>query len=150
MKNSFLLIGCWLGLYPLCLGRGCESHSLITWETFKDVRYKKKYSLEVGADYLYPTFGKTIQQLNGKQVQIKGYVIPMDTEGHYYVLSKLPMAQCFFCGLAGPETILMLNLKGKHRRFKTDEKRTFCGRLRLNADNLYELNYNLDEATLFD
>lgn len=131
-------------------GHGSEPYSLITWEALKDVKYKKKFSLEVGDYYLYPTFGKNILQLNGKRVRIEGYVIPVDTEGRYYVLSKWPMAQCFFCGLAGPETILMLNFRGKHRRFKTDEKISFCGRLRLNAANLYELNYNLDEAILAD
>lgn len=147
-----ILLWAMLGLSPVLngIGQRCETHSVITWEALKDVKYKKKFSLEVGDYYLYPTFGKNVMQLNGKQVSIHGYVIPVDTEGQYYVLSKWPMAQCFFCGLAGPETIIMLNFKGKHRRFKTDEKITFCGRLRLNANNLYELNFNLDEATLAD
>ncbi|MEZ4903166.1 MAG: DUF3299 domain-containing protein [Spirosomataceae bacterium] len=150
MKSWVLLIGIWCSFSNLLIGQTSGPTSLITWDTFRDISYQKKFNTEVGVDFLYPTFGKSVKKLNGNLIKIKGYMIPIDMEKQYYVLSKFPMSQCFFCGLAGPETILMLNLKRKYPRFKTDEKRTFCGRLRLNAANVYELNYILEEAILIE
>lgn len=143
MIKSWILIGLtgiltWYGSNPI----------IITWDTLKDVRYRKKFYVEVGLFFLYPTFGKSLKELEGKTVSISGYVIPMDTEGEYYVVSKYPMAQCFFCGGAGPETIVMLNFKKKPRRMRTDEKRCFTGRIRLNADRIDELNFILDDTAL--
>lgn len=143
MIKSWILIGLtgiltWYGSNPI----------IITWDTLKDVRYRKKFYVEVGQFFLYPTFGKSLKELEGKIVSISGYVIPMDTEGEYYVVSKYPMAQCFFCGGAGPETIVMLNFKKKPRRMRTDEKRCFTGRIRLNADRIDELNFILDDTAL--
>lgn len=141
MLKSWIIIGLigalsWHGSTPIA----------ITWDTLKDVKYRKKFYLEVGQFFLYPTFGKSLKELEGKTVSISGYVIPMDTEGEYYVVSKYPMAQCFFCGGAGPETIVMLNFKKKPRRMRTDEKRCFTGRIRLNADRIDELNFILDDT----
>lgn len=143
MIKSWILIGLtgiltWYGSNPI----------IITWDTLKDVKYRKKFYVEVGQFFLYPTFGKSLKELEGKTVSISGYVIPMDTEGEYYVVSKYPMAQCFFCGGAGPETIVMLNFKKKPRRMRTDEKRCFTGRIRLNADRIDELNFILDDTAL--
>ena len=43
-----------------------------------------------------------------------------------------------------------LRLRKDGRRFKTDEYHTFSGILRLNSDNIYELNYILENAELED
>lgn len=96
----------------------------------------------------FPRFGPTVKALNGKAISITGYVIPVDLESGTYVISEFPMAACFFCGGAGAESIMQLKFKRAPRRLKTDERRTFSGTLRLNADNVYELNYILDGAEL--
>ncbi len=85
----------------------------ITWIDLKDVRFKKKLNIEVGMMFLYPTFGAKVKVLSGKELIIKGYTIPINTEGTY-VISQFPMAQCFFCGGAGPESMIELRLKKKN------------------------------------
>lgn len=120
----------------------------MTWNRLKDVQFKKKWYAEEGVVMLYPKFGPTVKPLNGKSITISGYVIPIDLESELYVVSEFPMAACFFCGGAGPESIMMLKFKHLPRRFKTDERRSFSGTLRLNADNIYELNYILEGAEL--
>ncbi|GAB3974935.1 hypothetical protein GCM10028806_31590 [Spirosoma terrae] len=120
----------------------------LTWERLRDVQFKKKFYAEEGVILLHPTFGPTVQALNGKKVTISGYVIPIDLESGLYVVSQFPMAQCFFCGAAGPESIVALKFKKLPRRFKTDERCAFSGTLRLNADTIYELNYILEGAEL--
>ena len=90
-----------------------------------------------------PTFGPTVRELEGKQVQIKGYMIPVSLPDDIYVISEKPMSSCFFCGSAGPETLMELEFKSKPRRFKTDEIRTLKGILQLNADRTDQLCYRM-------
>lgn len=99
---------------------------------------------------LYPTFGQGIQKLNGKTVELTGYVLPVDLESNLYVLSAFPYSACFFCGGAGPESVVSLKFKKAGKKFKTDERRTFHGTLKLNADNIYELNYILADAEMVE
>lgn len=93
--------------------------------------------------FLYPEFGSKVKVLEGKEVEIKGYMISVNPAENVFVLSAYPMASCFFCGSSGPESIIQLKLK-RPKRFLTDEIWTVRGVLRLNADNLEELNYILE------
>jgi len=78
---------------------------------------------------------------------IRGYMLPLDPLGTQYVLSKHPMANCFFCGKAGPETVLELRLHPKSiRRYTMDEVHTFKGILRLNEKNPATLHYIIESA----
>lgn len=120
----------------------------LSWETLRDVTFKKKWYAEESVYMLYPTFGQNIQKLNGKPVELTGYVLPVDLESNIYVLSAFPYSACFFCGGAGPESVVSLKFKKTDKKFKTDERRTFRGTLKLNADNIYELNYILADAEM--
>ena len=122
----------------------------LSWEVLRDVTFKKKWYAEESVYMLYPTFGQGIQKLNGKTVELTGYVLPVDLESNIYVLSAFPYSACFFCGGAGPESVVSLKFKKADKKFKTDERRTFRGTLKLNADNIYELNYILADAEMLD
>lgn len=123
---------------------------LITWKTLADVKYRQRLNEDYDLYFLYPTFGPKVKSLEGKTIRIKGYMIPVDEWGRRYVISAKPMAQCFFCGGAGPESLLELEFKKKGQRFKTDELRTVSGILRLNADDVDHLNYILKAADVVD
>ncbi|TAG66912.1 MAG: DUF3299 domain-containing protein, partial [Runella slithyformis] len=118
------------------------------WESLRDVTFKKKWYPEESVYMLYPTFGPNINKLNGKEVLLAGYVLPIDMESNLYALSAFPFSACFFCGGAGPESVVSLKFKKSNRKFKTDERHTFKGVMRLNADNIYELNYILENAEI--
>ncbi len=120
----------------------------ITWETLRDVTFKKKWYAEESVYMLYPSFGPNIAKLNSKEVLLTGYVLPIDIETNLYALSAFPFSACFFCGGAGPESVVGLKFKKANRKFKTDERHTFKGTLRLNADNIYELNYILENVEI--
>lgn len=121
----------------------------ISWEILKDVTFKKKWYEKESIFMLYPTFGPNIKKVENKTVTIKGYMVPVDPESNQYVLSAYPYSMCFFCGGAGPESVMGLKLK-KNRRFKTDEIHIFKGKLELNANDVYELNYLLTDAEVVD
>lgn len=118
----------------------------ITWKTLQDVKFTEKYYKEAEAWFLFPNFGQSLKQLNGKTVEIKGYVIPIDAENGMYALSAFPFSSCYFCGGAGPESVMSLKLKKGHRRYKTDEVLTFRGTFQLNDKDINDFNYILRNA----
>jgi hypothetical protein len=146
MKRSLFLA---LSLAFISLSFVADEPQRITWQTLKDVTFKKKWYEKDQIYMLYPTFGPNLKRLDDKTVLIKGFMVPTDTEGTQYVLSAFPYSMCFFCGGAGPESVMTVKLK-KNRKFKTDEVHTFKGRLGLNADDIYELNYILYDAEIAD
>ncbi len=86
---------------------------------------------------------------NANNLGYKGEPFNWVTMPDQYVLSAYPYSMCFFCGGAGPESVMGLKLK-KNRKFKTDEIHLFKGTLELNANDIYELNYILADAEVVD
>ncbi len=123
---------------------------LIDWKFLAQVKFEDKYYPEYEAWYLYPVFPQKIKEVDGKQVIIKGYVIPLDVEGGVYALSAYPFSSCFFCGGAGPESVMSLKFTGSAPEFETDDVATFTGTLHLNDSNLDDFNYVLRNATVID
>ncbi len=124
-----------------------EAYNELTWRTLEDVEFKDVYVEELDAYYWKPSFGTSVNALEGEDVHITGYMIPVDLDEDFYVLSRYPFANCFFCGGAGPESVIDLRFTGKSSRvYQTDERLTFSGKFRLNADDVYQMNYILDGA----
>ncbi|MEQ8704034.1 MAG: hypothetical protein RIC19_08950 [Phaeodactylibacter sp.] len=125
----------------------------LTWKMLADVIFTDEYSEEVQAYVPYPTFGAQLEAIEGREVLIEGYIIPLEETGDetILVLSALPYSSCFFCGGAGPESVMDIKLRpGAKRKFTTDDRLTFRGKLRLNDDDLYFLNYILEDAVVHD
>ena len=141
---SRVLLG--LSLITLLVSFRAAEAEKVTWETLRDVTFKKKWFESEQVYMLYPTFGANVKKLDKKEILITGYVIPRDLDAGLYVLSAYPFSACFFCGGAGQESVMTLNFKKNSRKFKTDERLTFKGTMKLNADDIYELNYILDNA----
>ena len=124
-----------------------QAQSLLSWEQLTDVTFSKKFDSELGIDIMEADFGASVEALNGKEIIIKGFMIPLDPLGTQYVISRNPMASCFFCGGAGPETVAELRLHpNSFRRYKTDENLSFRGKLMLNTSNKESLHYVILEA----
>lgn len=123
----------------------------LTWDHLAEVDFEERYTEEVETYVPYPVFRPSVQRLSQQKVEIKGYIIPVEETGEesIIVLSANPFSSCFFCGMAGPETIMDIKLKKKFKnKFKQDDVLTFRGQLRLNDSDLYYLNYILEEAEL--
>ncbi|MDG1382309.1 MAG: DUF3299 domain-containing protein [Flavobacteriales bacterium] len=122
-------------------------HRELTWAELADVDFKDVYLEELDSYYWKPEFGPKVMAAESKDVYITGYVIPVDLDEDFYVLSRYPFANCFFCGGAGPESVVDLRfLDSDHRTYQTDERLTFHGNLSLNADDVYQMNYILVDA----
>jgi hypothetical protein len=126
------------------------SQNIINWELLKDVEFDEIWSEEFQAYYMVPKFSKSVKEMDGKEVQIRGFIIPVDIVQDYYVLSANPYSSCFFCGQAGPESVMEIQMIKKYEGLRMDQVITFQGTLRLNIDDIYQLNYILEEAQIIE
>lgn len=130
-------------LSALCLP--VFSQTTIQWDDLLDVRYSTSFDGDAGYVYMKPTYGQSLLALEGTVVEIRGYVLPMDTEGNAYALSAFPYSSCFFCGGGSRESIMDLKLASLDKRYSTDDVATFRGVFTL-SDDQFGLNYVLVDA----
>ncbi len=100
-----------------------------TWRTLATTSFTEFYDESKGIWSLEAQFPEAILSLQGKEVYITGYVLPIDTKGEIYALSAYPFSSCFFCGGAGPETVMGLEFVNPPGRLQTDAVRTYSGKL---------------------
>lgn len=126
-----------------------SAQSLVSWDTFAQVTFHKQYSETFGFEVNVkpPEFAPKLLAHQGKEILVKGYVIPVDVELGMYMVSANAFANCFFCGNAGPETVVEIFPASKLPRFNTDQIVTFKGILQVNKEG--EMNavpYQLFQA----
>lgn len=124
-----------------------EGYQLLTWDDLREVTFEKKYYESEGQYFDFPTYSEAIKSREGEEVYISGYLLPVNPDSNIYVLSAYTFSSCFFCGQAGPESIVELTLEEKlNEDYVTDQWITFKGDFNLNADDLDHLYYILDKA----
>jgi len=98
--KTFLLS---LLLLPLTLA----SQEQNFWDTLARVRFENRKD-KSGYDVEVPVFSPQLTVFNNKKISLKGYIIPLEELGGQgrFMLSSLPFNLCFFCGAAGPETVI--------------------------------------------
>ena len=136
--------------YPLLVALLFPFYSVsqveISWETLADIEFSDMYVEEVDEYFLYPHFGPSVLELEGKTVILRGFMLAIDPQDNYYILSRGPFSSCFFCGVGGPETVVELKMKSEKDYFVMDEMVTMKGVLKLNADDIYQCNYIFEQA----
>ena len=126
------------------------SQNIISWELLKNVEFDEIWSEEFQAYYMVPKFSESVKEMDGKEVQIRGFIIPVDIVQDYYVLSANPYSSCFFCGQAGPESVMEIQMIKKYEGLRMDQVITYKGTLKLNVDDIYQLNYILEDAEIVE
>jgi hypothetical protein len=116
------------------------------WKSLAHVTYKTRYDEKLKYEVDYPVFGAEVKQWEGKIVKVKGYMVPLEEYlGHkFFVLSALPYNVCFFCGAAGPETVMEIYTKSDVEF--TEKPIWVRGRLELNDSDYDHLMYILRDA----
>ena len=116
------------------------------WKILANVTYGTRQDPEMGFEVEYPIFGEESKSWEGKEVVVKGYMIPLEelTGQNYFVLSQFPYNMCFFCGGAGPETVMQVYTK-KEIEYRESPIR-IKGRLKLNDGDFNHLMYILENA----
>jgi len=140
--RSFLFVSffCW-SLFAVSQGSSKEN-----WETLSTLEFEKSHD-EYGEIYL-PKFGPEIKALAGKEIELDGYIIPF--EGMFgptkLIISSVPIASCFFCGGAGPESVAEVYLRESVKY--TAKRVKVIGKLTLNKENSDQLMYILKDAKM--
>lgn len=118
------------------------------WSTLAKITFKKEYDEMLGFKVDVPVFSDEIKALEGKEVTIKGYIIPVEGYKSHkeFIFSAFPYNMCFFCGGAGPETVMEVYSKDAVKY--TAEAVTLRGKLELNATDINRLMYALNDAEL--
>lgn len=121
-------------------------YSQNVWRDLSDVTYKIGQD-EFGELYI-PVFSQKIKSLEGKVVEADGFIIPFEGmfKPEHIILSSLPLAECFFCGSGGPETVMEVMLKNPIKY--TSKKVKVRGKLTLNDKDPEKLMYILKDAEL--
>jgi hypothetical protein len=117
----------------------------VTWQILNGLEYKEAPHEVYGTVYL-PTFSKGIKKLAHKQIIIRGYLVPVDKTT--WALSKNTYAACFFCGKAGPETVIGLKFKGDPGKLKMDANALITGKFILNGNDVDDWMYSLEDVEI--
>lgn len=118
------------------------------WKTLGKITFKKQYDELLGFKVDVPVFSQEILGMEGKIVTVKGYIIPVEGYKSHkeFVFSAYPYNMCFFCGGAGPETVMEVYAKEPIKY--TAEPVTIKGRLELNSTDVNRLIYALNDVVL--
>jgi hypothetical protein len=117
------------------------------WNTLAEVSFVKSKNAD-GYEIEKPLFSKHLKSYQGKKIQLKGYIIPLNevTNANTFMFSSLPFNVCYFCGAAGPETVVEIQTSQKIKF--TTKPMTIQGVLNLNEKDPDHHIYILKSVTV--
>ena len=149
MKNILILSFLFIFTLTSVYSQTDENESLETentWKTLSRITYKKEFDELMGFKIDKPVFSDKVKALAGKEIIIKGYIIPVEGYKSHkeFILSAFPYNMCFFCGGAGPETVM--EVEALEEVAFTAEQIQIKGILKLNDEDINNLMYKLVEV----
>jgi len=117
----------------------------ITWKLLAEIKYEKRKHPKYG-EVQFPVVNDKVKAKGKKRVLISGFIVPIDSKT--YAISKNVFAACFFCGKAGPESIVGLKFRGTTPKLKTDQYVTVEGTFRYNETDADDWIYNVDDVII--
>lgn len=118
----------------------------LNWKLLGIIKYLKKPDKDYPDGVMFPIVNSTLKAKNKKKIIMSGFIIPIDNVS--YALSKNVFASCFFCGQAGPETIMGIKFKGPTPKLKTDQYVTMEGTFRYNDNDVNDWIYHIENAVI--
>jgi len=118
----------------------------LSWKVLGVIKFVKKPSNDYPDGVMFPIVNSTLKEKNKTKIVMSGFIIPIDNVS--YALSKNVFASCFFCGQAGPETIIGIKFKGATPKLKTDQYVTLEGNFRYNDSDVNDWIYHIDNAVI--
>jgi hypothetical protein len=118
------------------------------WQSLAKITYTKQYDELLGFKVDVPVFSEEVKALEGKEIVVKGYVIPVEGYKSHteFIFSAFPYNMCFFCGGAGPETVMEV-YANEAIQYQTESIK-IKGRLELNDTDINQLMYVLRDVRL--
>jgi hypothetical protein len=131
------------------LSNSAFSQKKITWQNVVEI-YAKEFRLtEKNPTSTINKTTMSLEDIVNKKVKIVGYFLDLDPDGKWFILSKNPFATCFFCGKAGPETILeLLGFKNPKKKFKSDDMVEVTGEFNTIYDLEDKVSFVLENVSI--
>ena len=117
----------------------------LNWKILGQIKFIKKKHKDYG-EIDFPVINDALKKKSGKKTIMSGFIVPIDNVN--YALSKNVFASCFFCGKAGPETIMGIKFKAGKMKLKTDQYVTLEGNFRVNENNVEDWIYHIEDAVI--
>jgi len=113
MKTTIILL---LSLFTSLVvkAQSAQQHDLLAdqidsmnWGIIGSVKFKAPKPNE-----LYPVYNEMITRFAGRQFELEGYIVPIKDgmKQTKFMLSTLPINQCFYCGKNGVPTMIMVEM----------------------------------------
>jgi hypothetical protein len=118
----------------------------LNWKLLGQIKFLKKPSKEYPEGVMFPVINPILKAKNTHTIYMTGFIVPIDNKN--YALSKNVFASCFFCGQAGPETIMGIKFKNPGVKLKTDQYVTLQGTFRYNDSDVDDWIYHIDNAVI--
>ncbi len=133
-------------LCNLSIAKGQEDKNV--WKTLANIKYELVWDEEYQFNVRTAVFSDEVMALNGKEITVRGYLLPEKGYKTHkeFILSSLPYNLCYFCGKAGPETVMDVNSLDAIRY--SDDPIVLKGTLMLNLLEPGGLPYMLINAKL--
>ena len=134
-----------------CLALACSAQleGAEGWKSLGKITFVNQLNAETGDVVYTPIYSKSLKALAGKEIVLRGYVLPIPAKDGNFILSAFPFSSCYYCGGAGPETVIEVSPKIPILA-RSGKPIIIKGRLRLNQpfDSL-RLPFFLIDAELF-
>jgi hypothetical protein len=155
IKHFFLLLlaVCFIGIQDADAQRNRKKKNKVDeyyyWGILEGVTIKSKFNIETENFENTPTFKKAVKALDGKKIFLKGFIIPADLTKGRMTLSKFSYSSCYFCGAAGPESVIEIEATTPII-YRMDKPITLEGILKINETDPFRLLYILENATYYE
>lgn len=118
----------------------------LDWSVLENIAFDNKFVKEYDEYVMFPQFTPTLKKLEGQLVEVEGFTIPLELTKEWVALSVNPNSSCFFCGGAGPASVMTVRFKSGKKHYEVDDYKRFRGRLKLNSKDINEFYYILMDA----
>ena len=131
----------------LIAGSSLAAQDRLNWSALETIEFTEVYDESMASWIQVPQWSDFQRNTwDGKVMKITGYAIVLDPVENIYALSAYPFSSCFFCGAAGPESVMELEFLNPID-LVTDQVITVIGTLDLNT-SLEHLPITLINAKL--
>jgi hypothetical protein len=150
MLKSSLLVLLLLPLGAFTAINITDQTERISWVDMEDVVVVDRYDKILESYILSPIFGEHISSFDGKTVEITGYVVFVSEENNVVMLSRNDFSSCFFCGGAGPESVVEVYMTPDMPELERDRVISVKGTFKLNPDDPTKNFYLMNDGIVID
>ena len=124
------------------------------WKTLGLIKFEMQFSENDGMSGggQKSRFLPVIEKLDGEEIEVKGYIIPLTGKKaqSHFMFSAYPFANCFFCGNAGPETVMEVYTMDDKKIEYSDDAVLLKGKFKFLGVKHNDIMFELYEAELVE